>query len=72
MIILGFDAFFEVGNVLVSGNFDLEKVVIIIFQDPAINGEVGVRVRHYALWLVVGRTAKWERFEPAELHAVEG
>ena len=40
---LGFDGLSEAVNVVVSGNFDRENLLIVISQDPAVNGEVGVR-----------------------------
>ena len=40
---LGFDGLSEAINVVVSGNFDRENLLIVISQDPAVNGEVGVR-----------------------------
>lgn len=40
-LISSFDGFFEVGNDIVTGDFDPENFMIIISQDPAVNGEVG-------------------------------
>ena len=42
ILIYSFDGESEGVNVLVSGNFDLERV-IFMSQEPAVNGEVGVR-----------------------------
>ncbi len=50
--VLSFDGVFEGVNDLVSGNFDPENVLILISQDPAENGQVGVR--HYGWELGVG------------------
>jgi len=47
-----FDGESEGVNVLVSGNFDPETLVEFISQDPAVDGEVGVR--HYGWECGVG------------------
>ena len=52
IVIHRFDGKLKIPNVLVSGNFDIERVVISFSQDPAVNDKVGVR--HYALCIMVG------------------
>ena len=41
--VLSFDDPFEIGNALISGNFDRENFVIFISQDPATDCNVGVK-----------------------------